>query len=174
MKSVIIIGLGNILYGDEGYGVRLAQDIYSRWDFPEYVEIVDGGTQGQTLLTHVERADRLLVLDAVDFGLEPGEMVLRDQMPAYLTAQKIGPHQSSFSEVLGLATLRGNMPGHCALIGVQPAAMTLGAALSPAVAKCLPKGEVMTLNLLRTWGVEAVRRTEPRHLSAPALYELLH
>lgn len=174
MESVIIIGLGNILYGDEGYGVRLAQNIYSRWDFPEHVEIVDGGTQGQTLLTYVERADKLLVLDAVDFGLEPGEMVLRGQMPAYLTAQKIGPHQNSFSEVLGLATLRGNMPDHCALIGVQPAAMTLGASLSPAVGQCMDKGEMMALDLLRTWGVEAVRRAEPRHLSALALDALLN
>ena len=123
--------------------------------------MVDGGTQGQTLLTYVERADRLLVLDAVDFGLEPGEMVLREQMPAYLTAQKIGPHQNSFSEVLGLATLRGNMPGHCALIGVQPAAMTLGAALSPAVACCMDKGEAMALDVLRQWGVNPARRENP-------------
>ena len=64
MEAVIIIGLGNILYGDEGYGVRLAQNLYARWDFPDHVEVVDGGTQGQTLLTYVERADRLLVLDA--------------------------------------------------------------------------------------------------------------
>ena len=121
----------------------------------------------------MERADRLLVLDAVDFGLEPGEMVLREQMPAYLTAQKIGPHQNSFSEVLGLATLRGNMPEHCALIGVQPAAMTLGAALSPAVAQCLGKGEDMALEVLRQWGVTPERREESRHLSASALDALL-
>ena len=173
MEAVVIIGLGNILYGDEGYGVRLAQKLYSHWDFPDHVDIVDGGTQGQTLLTHVERADKLLVLDAVDFGLEPGQMVLRDQVPTYLTAQKIGPHQNSFSEVLGLATLRGNMPDHCALIGAQPAAMTLGAPLSPAVAQCLNKGEDMALDILRRWGVEPERRTEPRRLSASALDALL-
>ena len=173
MEAVIIIGLGNILYGDEGYGVRLAQNLYARWDFPEHVEVVDGGTQGQTLLTYVERAHCLLVLDAVDFGLEPGEMVMRAKMPAYLTAQKIGPHQNSFSEVLGLATLRGNMPEHCALIGVQPDAMTLGAALSPAVALCMNKGEEMALDVLRQWGVKPTRRHEPRHLSASALDALL-
>ena len=107
MEQIVILGLGNILYGDEGFGVLLAQRLYAHWDFPENVEVVDGGTQGQTLLTFVERADKLLVLDAVDFGLEPGELVLRDNVPAYLTAQKIGPHQNSFSEVMGLAALRG-------------------------------------------------------------------
>ena len=172
--SVLVLGIGNILWADEGFGVRVAERLYAHYHWPDEVEIVDGGTQGQTLLTYVERADKLLVLDAVDFGLEPGEMVLRDQMPAYLTAQKIGPHQNSFSEVLGLATLRGNMPDHCALIGVQPAAMTLGASLSPAVGQCMDKGEMMALDLLRTWGVEAVRRAEPRHLSALALDALLN
>ena len=100
MEQIIILGLGNILYGDEGFGVLLAQRLYAHWDFPENVEVVDGGTQGQTLLTFVERADRLLVLDAVDFGLQPGQLLLRDNVPAYLTAQKIGPHQNSFSEVM--------------------------------------------------------------------------
>lgn len=92
------------------------------------------GTQGQTLLTFVEEADRLLVLDAVDFGLTPGELILREEVPAYITAQKLGPHQNSFSEVMGLAALRGTQPEYCALLGVQPAAMTLGAPFSPHVA----------------------------------------
>ncbi len=126
MEKTVILGLGNLLYGDEGFGVRLAQHLYAHWDFPPGVSVVDGGTQGQTLLTFVEEADSLLVLDAVDFGLEEGELTLREEVPAYITAQKVGPHQNSFSEVLGLAALRGALPRRCALLGVQPAVMTLG------------------------------------------------
>lgn len=172
MERVIILGLGNILYGDEGFGVRLAQRLYAGWDFPPNVCIVDGGTQGQTLLTFVEEADKLLVLDAVDFGLRPGELVLRENVPAYITAQKVGPHQNSFSEVMGLATLRGTQPGCCALLGVQPAAMTLGAPFSPEVAQCLEQAAHAALDILRRWGVNGVARGETRHLSAPALAEL--
>lgn len=169
MEQIIILGLGNILYGDEGFGVLLAQRLYAQWDFPDNVEVVDGGTQGQTLLTFVERADRLLVLDAVDFGLEPGELLLRDNVPAYLTAQKIGPHQNSFSEVMGLAALRGTAPAHCALIGVQPAAMTLAAPLSPPVNESFEAAQVMALDILQQWGVAPSLRAQPRHLSAAVL-----
>ena len=173
MEQIIILGLGNILYGDEGFGVLLAQRLYAHWDFPENVEIVDGGTQGQTLLTYVERADRLLVLDAVDFGLEPGELVLRDNVPAYLTAQKIGPHQNSFSEVMGLAALRGTAPEHCALIGVQPAAMTLAAPLSTPVSESFEAAQSMALDVLRQWGIDPQLRAQPRHLSAAVLDSLV-
>lgn len=169
MEKIIILGLGNILYGDEGFGVLLAQQLYAHWDFPENVDVVDGGTQGQTLLTFVEQADRLLVLDAVDFGLAPGELTLRDDVPAYLTAQKIGPHQNSFSEVMGLAALRGKAPAHCALIGVQPAAMTLAAPLSDPVREQFDAARKAALELLGLWGVTATPRAQSRHLSAAVL-----
>lgn len=166
---VVILGLGNILYGDEGFGVRLANRLYAAWDFPEHVEIVDGGTQGQTLLGFVEKAHKLLVLDAVDFGLVPGELTLRDDIPAYLTAQKIGPHQHSFSEVLALATLRGHAPSLCALVGLQPAEMILGAPLSTQAQSQMDAAEILALDMLTRWGIKPVRRTQTRSLSAAAL-----
>ena len=86
MERIIVLGLGNILYGDEGFGVRVAERLYSRYAFPDNVEIVDAGTQGHPLLAFVERATRLLLLDAVDFGLQPGTIVEKDStgIPAYL------------------------------------------------------------------------------------------
>ena len=111
-------------------------------------------------------ADKLLVLDAVDFGLEPGELVLRDNVPASLTATTIGPHPNSFSEVMGLAALRGTAPQHCALIGVQPAAMTLAAPLSTTVSERFEAAQSMALDLLRQWGIAPQLRAQPRQLSA--------
>lgn len=78
MERIVVLGLGNILYGDEGFGVRVAERLYSRYAFPDNVEIVDAGTQGHPLLAFVERATRLLLLDAVDFGLQPGTTVEKD------------------------------------------------------------------------------------------------
>ena len=88
MERIVVLGLGNILYGDEGFGVRVAERLYSRYAFPDNVEIVDAGTQGHPLLAFVERATRLLLLDAVDFGLQPGTTVEKDStgIPAYLSA----------------------------------------------------------------------------------------
>lgn len=122
MKTVTILGVGNILWADEGFGVRAVEALHARYVFPETVKLVDGGTQGLALLPLVEDTDVLVILDAVDFGREPGEMVLADDddVPQCLTAKKMSLHQTSMVDVLGLARLKDTLPLHVRLIGVQP------------------------------------------------------
>lgn len=131
MKSperVLILGLGNLLCGDDAFGVLAAARLYERFDFPANVEIMDGGTQGQTLYGLVEEADRLLVLDATDFGGVPGSMkVLRNgEVPMWLGKGKLSPHQDSFAELLALASLKNSLPEEIALIGMQPGKLAFG------------------------------------------------
>lgn len=154
MRHVVVLGLGNILYGDEGFGVRAAERLHTRYAFPDHVEIVDAGTQGFPLLAFVERADRLLLLDAVDFGLEPGSLVDKDStgIPAYLSAHKVSMHQSSFSEVMALAALTDCLPEEIRLLGVQPADLSYGHTLSPVALAKLDAVVEMTLAQLRAWG----------------------
>ncbi len=134
--SVVVLGIGNILWADEGFGVRAVEALHERYRFGDNVRLVDGGTQGLGLLPVVEDADVLLILDAVDYGLEPGAMHLVDDadVPRYLTAKKMSLHQTSFQDVLALATLSGRAPGRMRLIGVQPFDLeSYGASLSDAV-----------------------------------------
>ena len=56
MERIVVLGLGNILYGDEGFGVRVAERLYSRYAFPDNVEIVDAGTQGHPCLLYTSDA----------------------------------------------------------------------------------------------------------------------
>ena len=155
MERIVVLGLGNILYGDEGFGVRVAERLYSRYAFPDNVEIVDAGTQGHPLLAFVERATRLLLLDAVDFGLQPGTTVEKDStgIPAYLSAHKMSLHQNSFSEVLALAELKDCLPEEIRLIGAQPLDMTYGNTLSPLLLSRLDTLVDMALHQLQAWGV---------------------
>ena len=155
MERIVVLGLGNILYGDEGFGVRVAERLYSRYAFPDTVEIVDAGPQGHPLLAFVERATRLLLLDAVDFGLQPGTTVEKDStgIPAYLSAHKMSLHQNSFSEVLALAELKDCLPEEIRLIGVQPLDMTYGNTLSPLLLSRLDTLVDMALHQLQAWGV---------------------
>lgn len=155
MERIVVLGLGNILYGDEGFGVRVAERLFSRYAFPDNVEIVDAGTQGHPLLAFVERATRLLLLDAVDFGLQPGTIVEKDStgIPAYLSAHKMSLHQNSFSEVLALAELKDCLPEEIRLIGVQPLDMTYGNTLSPLLLSRLDTLVNMALHQLQAWGV---------------------
>lgn len=67
-QRVVVMGLGNLLWADEGFGVRVAERLYAHYHWPEYVEIVDGGTQGLNLLGYVESASHLLILDALTTG----------------------------------------------------------------------------------------------------------
>jgi len=71
MKA-LVLGIGNILWADEGFGVRAVEAFDRRFRAPEGVEILDGGTQGLYLVQNVVEADALLVFDAIDYGLAPG------------------------------------------------------------------------------------------------------
>ena len=89
MEKTIILGLGNLLYGDEGFGVRLAQHLRSPTGISRRASVWwTRRHAGQTLLTFVEEADSLLVLDAVDFGLEPGELTLREELPLFMSRRR--------------------------------------------------------------------------------------
>ena len=78
-ERVLILGIGNVLWADEGFGVRCVETLATRVALPDHVRLLDGGTQGLYLLPFLEEADAMLVFDAIDFGLAPGTLkVLRD------------------------------------------------------------------------------------------------
>ncbi len=171
MERIIVLGLGNILYGDEGLGVRIAERLHSRRAFPDNVEIVDAGTQGHPLLAFVERADRLLLLDAVDFGLPPGTLIEKDRsgIPAYLSAHKMSLHQNSFSEVLALAELKDCLPAEIRLLGAQPLDMTFGNTLSPLLLSRLDTLADMAHEQLRAWGAPGILSDETSPFQNPEI-----
>lgn len=158
---VLVLGVGNLLWADEGFGVRAVEALAARFAFPPNVSLLDGGTQGLYLLPHVQQADRLLVLDAVDFRLAPGtlEIVRNDDIPTCLGAHKMSMHQSSFQEVLALAMLSGQYPGDVVLIGVQPADLgDYGGSLTPPVKARLPEAVAFAIEVLAGWGAPATPR----------------
>jgi len=170
--NIIIMGLGNLLWADEGFGVRAAEQLYARYQLPANVEVVDGGTQGLLLLPYVEAADRLILFDAIDFGLEPGTLkVYRDDaVPAYLTAKKMSLHQTGFSEVLALADLKGNLPASIVLIGVQPVQLEdYGGSLTEPVRARLEPALSLAVAQLQEWGVPLAPRLDGERLNHASL-----
>jgi len=141
-SNILILGIGNILWVDEGFGVRVVQELDKTYQFPHTVSILDGGTQGLGLIPYVQEADILIIIDAVDFQLEPGTLILLsdDEVPAYFGAKKMSLHQISFQEVLALCQLLGKSPRQSYLIGVQPEILEdYGGSLSPVVKTRIPK-----------------------------------
>src|SRR5690606_24970731 len=99
-------------------------------------------TQGLYLVHHVCAASRLLVFDAIDFGLAPGTLrVIRDaEVPRFMGAKKMSLHQTGFQEVLASAQLLGRLPRELVLIGVQPEELEdYGGSLRPSVKARLPE-----------------------------------
>jgi hydrogenase maturation protease len=100
----------------------------------------------------VESAAHLLLLDAVNAGLPPGTIVelRRDEIPLF-TGVKMSQHQITFQEVLGLASIRGKLPEHIHLVGVQPADLSIGVGLSGPVKNVLPELVKGAKQVLRRW-----------------------
>jgi len=109
VPRILVLGIGNILWADEGFGVRAVEALHAAHAFPEGVTLMDGGTLGLALYDEVARSRRVLVFDAVDYALPPGALkVLRgDDVPAW-GRTKLSPHQVGFNDVLELAGRDGN------------------------------------------------------------------
>lgn len=164
LPHIVVLGIGNLLWADEGFGVRAVERLETRARWPHNVELVDGGTQGLALLPFVEAADRLLVFDAIDFGLAPGTLDVRegDAVPACLTARKMSLHQAGFSDVLACAQLMGHYPAELVLIGVQPVELDdFGGSLRAAVRAQIEPAVDLACEWLQRWGALPVARIEP-------------
>jgi len=179
VNRILILGIGNVLWADEGFGVRVVQALQRDYDFPESVRLMDGGTQGLALLPYVQEAETLIVADAVDFKNDPGTLVeLRDgDVPAYLGAKKMSLHQVSFQEVLALSELLGRSPRHLFLVGVQPCVLEdYGGSLSEPVKAMLEPAMARILGYLAEKGIVAERRPQAAAESDPlaiSAYETL-
>lgn len=161
--DTLVLGIGNLLWADEGFGVRCVEALNARCVFPDSVRVMDGGTQGLFLLPWVRSAERLLIFDAIDFGLEPAtlKLITGDDVPRYMGAKKVSMHQAGFQEVLATASLSGGLPARIALIGVQPQLLDdYGGSLTPAVRDTLGPAVNHGVSVLAGWGIAARERAE--------------
>ena len=153
---ILVLGIGNLLWADEGFGVRCVEALAAQWTFPEHVQVVDGGTQGLYLLPQVEATSRLLVFDAIDWGLPAGtlQVIEGEDVPRFMGAKKMSLHQTGFQEVIACADLRGKCPQELVLIGVQPVELEdFGGSLREPVRAQVQPALELALARLRAWGV---------------------
>ena len=173
-REVLVLGIGNVLWADEGFGVRAVEELHARYAFPSTVTLLDGGTQGLYLYDTIASAQRVLLFDAIDFRLSPGTLrVVRDaDVPSWTTA-RMSPHQNGFNDVLALARLRGEAPRQITLVGVQPDELEdLGGSLTGAVRSRIGEAVEIAAAELAQWGFAGTPREAGdayTPLNAPAL-----
>lgn len=169
-KNILILGIGNILWADEGFGVRCVEALNSRYVFSDNVKIMDGGTQGIYLVHHVQEADVLVVFDAIDYGLAPGtlKLIYNDEVPKFMGAKQMSLHQTGFQEVLAMAEFTGAYPSDLLLIGCQPVELEdFGGSLRDSVRAQITPAISCALEYLTQFGVTASIRQAPQSELAP-------
>ncbi|NYT27472.1 MAG: HyaD/HybD family hydrogenase maturation endopeptidase [Candidatus Thiodubiliella endoseptemdiera] len=159
--KVLILGIGNILWADEGFGVRTVEEINKQYEFDKEVLLMDGGTLGLYLIQHVQACDLLIVFDAIDYDLKPGTMKLihDEEVPKFMGVKKMSLHQTGFQEVLSTAELTGETPDHIFLIGVQPAQLDdFGGSLNEVVKEQIQPAINACLKYLDSYSVPYKKR----------------
>jgi hydrogenase maturation protease len=152
-SPVLVLGFGNVLLSDDGAGVRLTERLRSELG-SDVAEFVDGGTLSFSLLSYVEAADSMLVLDAADLGGEPGTIALfeNDTMDQFLkTTRRRTVHEVGLIDLLDMARLQGCLPRRRALLCIQPGRIDWCEALSTAVADAMTDAVRQARLTLQHW-----------------------
>lgn len=152
--TILVLGLGNILLTDEQVGVRVAEAVAAAPEAAALgIRALDGGTMGLTLLVEMEDAAAMVVIDAANLGTEPGHVALFEgvAMDRFLRTRGRNPHDIGLDDMLDGLRLRGAVPDRRALVGIQPAHLGVGEAMTPAVAAAVPQAARAVLDLVARW-----------------------
>jgi hydrogenase maturation protease len=150
-ESTIVLGLGNLVHGDDGIGVHAIQQLQRDSRLPPRVALLDGGTHGLGLLPHISGFTRVLVIDAVDAGAEPGTVMRFEGSALHGLPGKSSVHQLGFADMLVALKLLGESPPELVVFGVQPLSTDWTAELTPSVAAALPALLDAVLQQLEVW-----------------------
>ena len=154
-SDVTVLGVGNVILRDEGFGVRVAEYLDAHYDFPENVQIVDGGTLGIELTQFVTGTKKLLVIDSINGHVAPGtRFAIRDDDVLAHFQDKISAHEVGIQDVLALLEVTGHKIPTVTVLGVQPYNLEAGVELSEEMRKLVPEVAAEALDELKTWGIE--------------------
>ena len=154
MEQIVVLGIGNILMQDEGFGVRVVEELTWRYTFPDTVQVLDGGTLGMELLRFIKGADRLLIIDAINGGSEPGTFFqfANEEVKAYFK-HKVSMHELGIQDVLAALEVLEEPVKDVVVLGVQPAVIDVGLELSEIVQASVDNAIWRTLSVLDSWGI---------------------
>ncbi len=158
----VVLGVGNILFGDEGVGVYAAHALERHFAFSPQVEVVDGATLGFRMIDLFLRPTTLIVLDALAAEAEAGSIF---RLPGDVV-RELGPeirptaHEVDPLHLLEMAPLFGDPP-ELVLLGIVPATTETTVGLSPALDAAFPRFVEAAVSELRDLGVQVEQLTPP-------------
>jgi hydrogenase maturation protease len=137
---LLVLGLGNLLCGDDGLGAVAVHLLQRRYRAPDGVSVLDGGTLGLSLLPYLEDAHEAILVDAIRGAGPAGSFVrLEGDEVAPAVAGRLSVHQVGVADLLEGARWRERYPSRVILLGLVPESLELGLARTPAVEAALPE-----------------------------------
>ena len=133
-----VIGLGNLLRGDDGIGPLVIEKLLKLKSIP--AKLIDAGSDAFTILDHLSGTDPLLIIDCARMDKEPGEICTFNISEANIgyIDKTVSLHGFGFGEVYQMAREIGPV-APCKIIGVQPKEISFNAQVSDEVKKSIPK-----------------------------------
>lgn len=161
--KVAVVGLGNVLLGDDGFGPHVVQVLLAGWDFEPDVAVHDLGTPGLDLAPWIHGVEALILVDAVRSEASPGTLRLyrRDDILSHPPGPRVSPHDPGLHEALLAAELAGCGPREVLLVGVVPQSCALGPGLSAPVRSAVAAACEAVIAELHRLGRPATRRRRP-------------
>jgi hydrogenase maturation protease len=150
---LLILGLGNVLLGDDGVGGAAIARLLEDYSVPRGARVLDGGTLGLSLLPYLQEAETVILVDAIRADAAPGTLVRLDgDQVAPAVATRLSPHQIGVADLLDGARWLDQYPGRLVLLGIVPESMDLIVGLSPVVARTMPELVVRVVEEAATLG----------------------
>ena len=162
--KILVLGIGNLLFGDEGIGVHFINYIGEKYQFDgeHQIDIVDGGTLAQRLIPIIVEYDHVIIIDTINApGVKAGEVYFFnfDVVPDAVDWQG-SAHEVEMLQTLNMMDLAGDRP-LTMIMGVVPTVIEATEfSLSEGVAAAVPLMEKTLLDYLKTMGMDAVKKTE--------------
>jgi hydrogenase maturation protease len=161
--GITILGIGNVLMGDDACGPYLIKLLEAHYEFPEEVELIDAGTPGPDLALYMEGRRAVIVVDAVKAGGVAGEVraYRGEEILNRRPSPVLNPHEPGLAEALLKLRFAGGVPDEVHVIGVIPERIDTGRGLSTSMKNALPRAEAEVLRALGRLNV-SVRERIPR------------
>lgn len=159
---MLVLGLGNVVMGDDGVGVHVVRALQAESAPPPGVRIVDGGTAGLALLPLLTGARAAVLVDAAEVAAPAGTVRLLPGDGADGVPGRLSVHQVGCADLLATARLLGALPPVVEIVGVQPARVAVGWRLSPQVRSAVPVAAELVLARVRHRLHRLHRQCSPR------------
>jgi hydrogenase maturation protease len=157
---IYVLGLGNVLMGDDGFGPTVVRAFSATHVVGPDVEVVDVGTPGLDLMPWLYDADRVIIVDTVKSDRPPGTLRVYDRQEILRSTPsvRVGPHDPGVKEALLTLEFAGRGPREVVLVGVVPGYVGMTLDLTPAVRDAVPAAVDEIARTLRRFGAPVVRQ----------------